>query len=175
MIGKRNIFIITVAMLIFSSCMGIKLGAEKSGAILYETFFVGSEGTQYFIKPLRFVGTENDELLADFTFRYKDRIKDSVTCNFSIISNEKLKKVDEVLFVGKNVSVKCENILLLFNEKKGDQFKSRFSGQLLFADFIKLFNTGNFRIDVDNKAYKISSKTQKSVEKLKGKIFVLFD
>jgi len=175
MICRKNVFIMIAAILIFSSCMGAKSGARKSGASLYETFFVGSEGILYFIKPLSFVGTDNDELLADFTFRYKDQIKDSVVCNFSIISNEKRKMVDEVLLTANDMSLKCENIILLFNDKKGNQFISRFSGQLLFADFIKLFNTGNFNIEVDNKVYKMSSKTQQSVEKLKEKVFVLFD
>jgi len=175
MICRKNVFIMIAAILIFSSCMGAKSGARKSGASLYETFFVGDEGTLYFIKPLSFTGAGNDELLADFTFRYKDQIKDSVTFNFSIISNEKLKMINEVLFIAENISLKGENTTLLFNDKKGNQFISRFSGQLLFADFINVFNTGNFNVEVDNKVYKMPSKTQQSVKKLKEKVFVLFD
>ena len=172
---KKNIFILTIATVIFSGCMGIKPGATNSVLKLYETFFVGSEGTQYFIKPLSFAGNNNDELLIDFTFRYKNQVKDSVICNFSIISAEKLKEVDEVLLATEDISVKCENITLLFNDKKGDLFLSRFSGRLLFADFNKLFNAGNFTVEADHAVYTLSAKTQKPVEELRKKLFVLFD
>jgi len=175
MIYKRNIFILIAAISLFSGCMGIKSGATKSGASLYDTFFAGDAGTQYFINPLSFVGSNNDDLLIDFTFRYKDQVKDSVICNFSITSNEKLKKIDSAMLTGKDTNVKCENIALLFNDKKGDQFISRFSSRLLFADFNKLFNTTNFNVKVDNTVYEHSSKTQKSIETLRKKLFVLFD
>ena len=161
-------------ILFFSSCGGAKPGATKSTS-LYETFFVGDAGSQYFINPLIFVGTDNNKLLVDFTFRYKDRVKDSLTCNFSIINNIKMKKVDNLLLAGEDVSVKCENITLLFNDTKGNQFLSRFSGRILFADFNRLVNAGDFSIKADGKVYGMSAKTQKSVKKLRKKLFVLFD
>jgi len=175
MIYKKYLFILIIVAMTSSGCVGVKPRAANSTAKLYETFFVGSEGIQYFIKPLSFVGNNNDELLIDFTFRYKDQMKDSVACNFSIISNEKLKKIDKLLLATGDISVECKNITLLFNDKKGDQFLSRFSGQLLFTDFNKLFNAGNFTVEADREIYTLSSKTQKLVEELRKKVFVLFD
>ena len=174
--GKRIVLITTVTLLIFGSCLSVKPGTTKSGAgSLYETFFVGSDGTQYFINPLKFTGNNKDELLVDFTFRYKDQVKDSVTCNFSIVSDEKIKKLDEALLVAGEMSVKLEKITLLFNEKKGNQFVSRFSGRLLQADFNQLFNVGYFTVAIGQAVYKPSSQTQKSIKKLNDKLFVLFD
>ena len=172
---RSTLLITTMAILFLSGCMGIKPGATKSGSTLYETFYVGDEGTQYFIKPLRFAGNNNDELLMDFTFRYKDSVKDSVTCNFSIVSDEKTKKVEDVSFTAEDRNVKCEFIALLFFDKKGNKFISRFSGRLLFADFNRLFHTGNFTVEADHVTYTIPPKTQKSVKELQKKIFVLFD
>jgi uncharacterized protein YqkB len=86
-----------------------------------------------------------------------------------------MKMVDSIVFSAEDITAKCENITLLFNEKKGKKFISRFSGPLLFADFNKLFTSDNFTIETGQKVYKFSPKTSKSIEKLQNKLFVLFD
>ena len=100
----KPIFILSlllIATVFLSGCFGIK--PEKSGASgkLYETFFVGDEGTQYFIKDIKFSSNLNsDQTWTDITFRYKNELKDSATINFSFL-NAKLFIFTSVNFIFK--------------------------------------------------------------------------
>ena len=58
--------IIKVSVLVGSiflyGCLGVKNSTKNSGKNLFETFFVGNEGIQYFIKPLTFKDNNKNQL-----------------------------------------------------------------------------------------------------------------
>ena len=85
------IIFVSVAL---SSCFSVKPTSQKSSKKLVETFYVGIEGTQYFIKPLTYqVEDSKEELEIDCIFRYKTKLSDSdsASINFSTYTNEPLK------------------------------------------------------------------------------------
>jgi hypothetical protein len=101
-----------------SACGGMKPGGASAGNKLYETFFVGEEGSQYFIKPLEFKNEKKEKVVMDFTLRYKDDIKDSALVNFTIISEDNIKSVDQILLENGVVSSKNQKINLLFVKRE---------------------------------------------------------
>src|SRR5690554_5427078 len=74
-IDKTHLAGTSIAILVLTvlasipSCYSIKPGATQSGGKLYESFYLGEEGRQYFIKPLKFSGSDGRYIMIDFTFR----------------------------------------------------------------------------------------------------------
>lgn len=169
-----------LSFLIFTtSCLSLKPTSVKSGKNLFETFYIGEDGTQYFIKPLTFINKQNKEdLQIDFTFRHKDKIKDSVIVNFSIIGSNIIKNTDSISFYSKTDAIKTNNVKLLFNEKRNKSFVSRFTTKILFIDFINMFKNDTWEIvlydNENNSFYLPERKTKKRIKKLQEKLFIIF-
>ena len=165
-------------VLFLSGCVSIKPGGVKSGKNLVETFFVGDDGTQYFIKPLLFKSETNQQLIIDFTFRYKDRIKDSAFVNMSFLNTEIIKNVDSLKIISGNNSMVLENVKSLFVEKIQSEYKSRYSTKGSLSDIDKLFNNNDWTILVYRQnnisRYITPKETKKKIGKLNESIFVLF-
>src|SRR5690606_7037547 len=89
----KNIPVFCMLLLLLSSCFSVKPGTSRSARNLYQNFFIGEEGSQYFIKPIAFENDEKEKLQLDITFRYKDEVKDSATVNFSIVTKELNKTI----------------------------------------------------------------------------------
>lgn len=176
---SATIFFSFVILLTFSSCLsGIRLGASKTGVNLYETFYVGEQGTQYYVKPLSFSGENSEELSLDMTFRYKDQIKDSVVVNFSVFSDKVLKKIDSFVLRNAQNSVQSTDVSLLFNSKQKKKVQSRFVVQLPLEEVYQLFQEENWIVEIQSDNNKIvfvsSGKASKSVRKLNDVVFSLF-
>ncbi|GAB5523615.1 MAG: hypothetical protein Roseis2KO_14870 [Roseivirga sp.] len=139
----RNSFLL-IAMLACVSCLPVKPGATKSGGGLYETFFVGDEGTQYFIKPLEIKGEQKNEMSLDMTFRYKNDINTSVTVNFSVISDSNLRQIDSLLVVNSQYSLSLTNADYMYSEKVKTGYRSRFSAKAGLKDVKSAFADGNW-------------------------------
>lgn len=162
------------------SCGGIKPGGGKTGKNLHETFYVGEEGIQYFIKPLAFRNQETD-LLLDITFRHKDKVQDSATINFSIQSNELIKQIDTLTLSTTEVfsSIASNKIEYMFAERTKKGYISRFSTKIELITIEKLFKNSDWKLNVISKEtakkeYLPTSSTKKNIEKLNQNIFVLF-
>ena len=164
-------------LLMISSCaLTVKPASTKSAKAYYESFFVGENGTQYFIKPIELDSEIDDaKMLIDFTFRYKNEIKDSSVINFSIIGTNIIRSVDNIVFT--NI-VSLNDISLLFNEKKGDKFISRFSVKCSTKEMIDIFNHSDMKINVTTNntitLFLSHKKTQKIIRSLNDNLFVLF-
>jgi hypothetical protein len=159
-----------------SSCLSIKPSKTKSGKNYFETFYVGEQGTQYFIKPISFVNKKSDEeLILDFTFRYKNKIKDSSIINFSIKSANIYKSIDSLKILNKNIEIKNNKVMLLFNEKKSDGFISRHTTKVNLLEVKELFNNGDWKVIIYNqnqiREYIPEKKTIKIINIMKDKIF----
>ena len=178
-INNLKTFIVLIFAFTIYGCVSIKPASVKSGKNLFETFYVGEDGTQYFIKPLNFLNSQNkEELRADFTFRYKNEVKDSVTINFSLLSPKNLKNIDSLVFSNTNHKIVSTNVELLFNEKASKLFKSRFSTKVSLLDFNQMFENNDWKIIThkfeDHSTYTSDKRTKKAIKKLRDEIFILF-
>ena len=178
---KKSTKLSAVYMLIIVfaiSCNTIKpsggSGGSASASNLFETFFVGDSGTQYFIKPIVFVNEDNDELLLDVTFKYRKDVVGKVDYKFSIVNPKVIKDVKSVVISNSNATVNLTDSSLLFNEAKKDLFVSRFSAVSELVDLKNIFDDPNWVIKIDDlKQFVPKPKTVKSIDKLRQSIFVL--
>jgi hypothetical protein len=167
-------------ILLFSGCASSGPSSAGSTEKYFETFFVGEEGMQYFIKPLEFDESEGEgSLEIDLLFRYKNEIKDSSTINLSIISEDIIKDIDSLVLSNGVSSTISDQVNLMFNEKKKRLFYSRFSCKVPFKDVVALFeNTSNWQVAIHSKgvmrSYSATKKTTKTIGQLNANVFVLF-
>jgi hypothetical protein len=165
-------------LLMFSSCLSIKPSTTRSGKNYFETFYVGEEGTQYFIKPILFKdGKSSEALLLDITFRYRNAIKDSAIINFSIKSSIIYKTIDSLKLSNKDITIKSDNVELLFNEKNKTGFTSRYSTKFSLNEIKEMFTIDAWEVYIYNQnkinTYKPHRKTFKTINTVRDKVFVL--
>ncbi|MDD2636080.1 MAG: hypothetical protein PHW82_11340 [Bacteroidales bacterium] len=176
--SNSKILIIVSMLIFFSGCISLKPGGAKSAKKLFETFYVGEEGTQYFIKPLVFSNNQNKEkMLIDFTFRYKTEIKDSVTVNFSLLSPNIFKKIDSLSLSNSANTIISQDFNLLFNKKEKKFFNSRFSAKISLIEFKDMFTKDDWTINVYQPNFSITyvsgNKTNKAIKTLQENIFII--
>jgi hypothetical protein len=173
----KNGFIL-VGLFILSSCLSIKPGGVKTGKKLYETFFVGEEGTQYFIKPLLFSNQLNEELKLDITFRCKNEIKDSAIINISFFSKEIFKIADSLKINNDGNDITLKQMKYMFSERNKEVYNCRFSVKVNLMAVEKLFDNNNWNLLLYKNGistnYKTPKTTKKKIDKLNYEIFALF-
>lgn len=160
-------------------CFSIKPATSKSAKNLVETFYVGDEGTQYFIKPLAFKTDTGKELVMDFSFRQNVSLNKEaiVTINSSLFTTNIQKDVKSIEIQNSSQSTKGKNIKILFSEKNKDTFKLRFSTQITTEELLHLFNNPDWKVVIDenfSESFKPQSKTQKAITRINENILVLF-
>lgn len=165
---------------LFTSCLSIKPGGVKSGKRYYETFFVGEEGTQYFIKPIELEAEDGTSTLEmDFSFRYKNNLQDSVIVKFSLLRDTVIRRIEGLqIQAGQEVSA-VEKITFLFSEKKKNHFVNRFEGRLPLGELDQRFEQHEWTIRVEDQAgqttYNATKRTQRILRLLDENVFVLFE
>ncbi len=173
----KNLFILG-SLIILSSCLSIKPGSVKTGNKLFETFFVGEEGTQYFIKPLIFSNQLNEEIKLDITFRCKNEVKDSAIINISFFSKENFNIVDSLKINNESTDIVLKQMKYLFSERDKELFNCRFSVKGNLIDVKKLFNRSNWNLFLYKNGntinYKTPKTTKKKIDKINYEIFSLF-
>lgn len=165
-------------IVLITSCSQIRTNAAKSSKTYHEMFYVGTEGTQYFIKPIVLKNKSvNESIIVDFTFRYKNEIKDSAILNYSIKSEFISKKIDSLIISNEKNYVKIYMNNLLFNEKQKSIFISRFSTKITVEDLKRLFENNNWEIicwkNNEKKVFKASRKTGGVINKINNTIFIV--
>jgi len=181
--GVRHSTVLKVSLLLavavtLIGCHSVKPTTSRGGKNLFETFYVGEEGTQYFIKPLTMSNKESkEEVLIDFTFRYKDRIQDSATVNFTILSSDIYKALDRLAISNTSDKTTTDQVKLLFNEKTKKGFKSRFSTRLPLVDVKKIFDHSDWNFVVSTPDQTVTfvpnKKNQKKINSLRDGVFVI--
>lgn len=164
--------------LIFSGCLSIKPTITKSEKNYFETFYVGEEGTQYFIKPILFKDEKsNEDLVLDITFRYRNEIKDSAIVNFSIKSFIIYKTIDSLKLSNKDIKIESDQLVLLFNEKSKTGFTSRYSTRFSLKEIKEMFNNDAWKMIIYNQnkitTYKPHRKTIRAINTVRDRVFVL--
>jgi hypothetical protein len=177
----RITILLLVLMMSLSGCLTVKPGSTKSGMKFFETFFVGEEGTQYFIKPLDMVSVNSpEEFSVDFTFRYNSHLAQGsqVKMNFTLSSNDIVRKIDSLKIYSGNGSTTISQNQLLFNGKHKKLFTSRFTSEINLADLTDLMSD-IWYVEVFHNNQKLrfshSRKSRKAIAKLNEKVFVLID
>ena len=170
-------FGVCLVALLATGCIGIKRGGTRPGHKLYETFFVGEEGTQYFIKPLAF-DSENGEATLDITFRYKTEIRDSATINISFVDDKIHKSADSIVLRTGTNRIELHAGKLLFNDKVKGGYASRFTTKALLADIVSLFKQDDWTVSLYSAGsahhFRAGNKTRKKISKLQENVFALF-
>ncbi|MFN2429135.1 MAG: hypothetical protein ABR574_03885 [Cryomorphaceae bacterium] len=151
----------------------------KASRGLFTSFFVGEDGTQYFIKPLEFAGNEkNAEMHIDFTLRYRDNVSGESRLNSSIYTTDLIKEVDSIRFSNSSFSVTTQKAELMFNQRKSQNIESRHEVYLELADLKALFGTPDWEISVHyggkERVFKAEKRTRKKISALNHDIFELF-
>ena len=173
------IYICSIAALItiLVSCASIKPAGVKTGQKLFETFFVGDAGTQYFIKPLTFSNTTKEELKFDITFIYKNKIDDSATVNISYMGNQLLKSADSLKIGSEFNTVIIKELKYMFSERSKKMYNCRFSAKVNLADVIKLFANDKWNINLYKNGefimFSAPKSTKKKIDKLNYQIFAI--
>ena len=172
------VIILILTMTFLAGCFSVKPGAIKSGKNLYESFYVGDQGTQYFIKPLKFENDKNGYVfLVDFTFQYKDDLSEIVTVNFSLISDTKPDQPDSLIIKSKGNRIAGRDIKSLYRQKKSQDFVFRYTTEAKLENLHKLMESNQWQVKIynarQNLKYSPKRKTQKNIEKLYQNVFVL--
>ena len=165
-------------LLMFSGCLSIKPSTTKSGKNYFETFYVGEEGTQYFINPILFKDEKsNEDLILDITFRYKNEIKDSAVINFSIKSSIIYKTIDSLKLSNNDIKIERNQLVLLFNEKSKTGFTSRYSTKFSLKEIKEIYNNDAWEMIIYNQnkitTYKPHRKTIRAINTVRDRVFVL--
>jgi hypothetical protein len=175
---KNRSFLLFFGLLLLSACMATKPSATKSAKKYFETFYVGEEGTQYFIKPLVFASEASPtEMMIDMTFRYKDEIKDSVLVHISLEGPDLHKSISKLQFKQGEQEVQASSIALMFNENTKKGFKSRFSAQLSLQEVYQLFQSDQWVVQLEEAGESLyfspTKKSSKVIRALNNEIFIL--
>ena len=176
--NKFILLFLSLTILCSSACVSLKPGASSGGKKLYETFYVGEEGTQYFIKPLRFSSAGEDYLDLDITFRYRDEVLDTATLNVSIYSTELFKEIDALTIQQNQFSATDEAVQLMFVERDKGLNNCRYTAKLPLTELSELFTQSDWEINIQKTGTPLvleaPNKTQKKIGLLNYEIFKLF-
>lgn len=97
---------------------------------LIKSFFRGDNGIQYFIKPIVYQTTNKEKLSVDFTLNVINDSVVKIVSNFSSLKNN-MKK----LIIGSSTY----EVIKLFDDYETKKIYSRYTFDLKFRDFKKLF------------------------------------
>lgn len=180
---KRNAIYSSVFLLnTLSTLLVFIIGcsAAQSAKGLYETFYIGNDGLQYFIHPLTFNGiSDNDnELKIDLTCKYKTVIKDSSIVNISLISAKNIRSIDSIIIRSDSCSVLLNDLNIMYTERNGESFISRFTTKSPLRGIKQLFDKSDwlFIVYAQNQSFKYitPANTQEKIDALNYNIFMLF-
>ena len=137
--------LILLLALCCSACMAVKPSASKTKPKLYETFYRGQEGNQYFIKPLSFKDNNGAELSMDLTFRVNPKAEqqDSAYVNMTFFEVPDRFSNGSIELNNEMASLSFENPITLFKEEGKSGLNVRFSVQLPYDGLRELLSVSN--------------------------------
>lgn len=175
---RAKITLALLSIVIAVACAPRQMYAQTANKLV-KTFFVGAEGSQYFIKPLTFEGEGKQTMQIDFTFRCRNVIgQDTVKCNFTIASEKIYKHLDSMTIVSSAGKAVCSDVQLLFNKTEGKKFLSRLSADTMLADLDKAMAADDWTIclyrDGVCDRFHAPAKTRKQLRQLNQRLFIIF-
>ncbi len=134
---KKILYLILLTSLI-SACSSVKYAGKKSAKKYYEEFFIDQGVMQYFIKPVEYKNGKN-KITVDFTFRDSVPDNGNITLNFSLFSENLVKKIDSASFISSNQEIKIKNLKRMFIDKRKNIFQVRYTSSIKFRDMSEIF------------------------------------
>lgn len=128
-----NIFLLVATMIIINSC--------TSNKKYFETFFVGNDGIQYFIKPIECEALNGDKLIFDVVLRLKNNFQsqDSATLNFTVFSADKnLTEQLQLAWISQDTLI-VKDVKFMFKERNNKVYSYRFTSKIANTDLKKCF------------------------------------
>lgn len=166
---------IVLTLLFLIGCGGLKpVGAGKSGG-LYETFYTGETGMQYFIKPLEFESLDTKEsLLLDIVFRENEIATDSALVNISVFTTAKFSPGGNVTATTPKGQITFDFERVIFKEKLKNFYEVRL-GTKCSPKEIREFIKGDIELlsvmsDQMKYSFQPTKKTKKSLSKISASV-----
>lgn len=130
---KKFILLASIASFtILFSCKSFKYSSSKTPSSYYVNYYINDSVNQYFIKPLLYKANKT-KLLIDFTFR--DTILNcDITSNYSIITTEKVIKIDSAYFYHNNTKIFFKKPKKMFIDKHKKEYIIRYTNILYFDE-----------------------------------------
>lgn len=172
--GKKYFYLLGISLLI-QSCFSIKPQVSKTGANLWEEFYISPKETQYFIKPLSFENKE-ESIKIDFTIRNNS---DSIIVNYSISSRQ--KPVDPAFIsIANNMQAVQLNSRLTINTSVNRNSNSlRQTSKMALSEISTLLKNNNWSVNIDSggkiSKYNATSSTIKKISILKERLLPQFE
>ncbi len=161
-------YTLSLIAFLIASCNPMRSSIKKGSSKLFETFYLGEKGTQYFVKPLYFEN-DKDKFSVDFTFIYNDKINptDSATVNFSVfLPKNKKKEIPAFILQIEGKQKRSGVVKKLFQ----DVNQIRYSTKISVNDMKTFFEADNKSIFFGKK-YLPKKATLRKIEKLRQEIF----
>ena len=181
---KKRFLLLSLLLISLSislnSCLGVKPATSGGGKKYFESYYVGDEGNQYFIKPLALVSEyEEAKATLDISFRSKESLQGTAQMNFSVYMPEAIHSLKSVYLYVNNTSFELSDIKLLFVEKEKNGFQSRFSTTIPAEKLKSIFNTSDWQLVIikeKGKTYKFdtASSSKKRIEAINTNLFTIF-
>lgn len=140
---------------------------------LFETFYIGKNQYQYFIKPLTFE-SDNSDLFVDYTVRLLDTAK-YATMNFTIESKENPGSCQKISYELSNQKIEINEIDEFYYEKKSD-YIYRSSAKIDLEELIEIFDSEEIGIsyfgNLEKQNFKANNSTLKKIKKINEDLMV---
>ena len=181
---KKRFLLLSLLLISLSislnSCLGVKPATSGGGKKYFESYYVGDEGNQYFIKPLALVSEyEEAKATLDISFRSKESLQGTAQMNFSVYMPEAIHSLKSVYLYVNNTSFELSDVKLLFVEREKNSFQSRFSTTIPAEKLKSIFNTSDWQLVIikeKGKTYKFdtASSSKKRIEAINTNLFTIF-
>jgi len=166
-----------IAILLFISFFLQNCYLSVANSKLFESFYIGNGKTNYFIKSLKFKGSEKSKLFMDFTLNMVKENDNAVTINFSIINKEETITVDSMFINSYNELVILNSLYLLFLEKNKNRVLSRYTSKIDLQEALNLFKSNEWNITVHSNGVKHNFKnthtTMRKIDYLNENLFMI--
>jgi hypothetical protein len=142
---------------------------------LYEKYYVGEQGSQYFIKPFIMENDSAERALIDLTFCYRDVVKDSATINIAFILEDGSKQIDSLTFSSVDEASIVRNVKFRFAEKNSKKMHYCYTCTSSLSDVKNLFSQTKWKLTVYRVdgvlKYEPTRKSRKKIRKVRSVLF----
>ncbi len=174
----QGLIVISLALCL-QGCFALRPASTRSGKHLYETYYLGENRIQYFIKPLEFMNAEDEELFMDITFRYSQGKQDTATMNLSLITDRMTRKLDSIKISAANYSFTVSPWKHMFSETEKKRFEYRATSLCPVTVLRTLFSSNAWEItafgDLSDPVFLPAGKTAASINRICQGVFIVVE
>jgi hypothetical protein len=166
-----------VILLSLSACFSVKPAATRTKSKAIETFYLGTNGNQYFIKPLEFVSNDKQLLLLDITIRYNDNTEPPpATINFTTFESPQPLIPTRLQIVSSSSSYQFNEFQKIFGDKNEEGYSTRYSVRADQSAVNQLLGSGDWEITLFSEEGELTffptRKSEKSIREINSYPFL---